>query len=95
MSSGFPADGESSPKSNYLKLIPGKVSGPADRLYDWDDSCTDSTQRQKISDAYNMAIKLAKDAEAKLKALANGLPKRPSAKRNAENQNWIAEHDPA
>ena len=88
-------EGDDSTRSYYLKLRPGEVSGPPDRLYDWDESCTDSTQRQKISDAYNMAVKLAKDSEAKLKTLADGLPKRPANKEQPVNQNWIAEHDPA
>jgi hypothetical protein len=95
LSDTLAADGDSITQSYYLTLRPGKVEGPADRLYDWDESCIDSTERQKITDAYNMAIKLVKDADAKLKALADGLPKRPTAVVNTENQKLIAELDPA
>lgn len=81
-------------KSPWLILKPD-VRGPPERLFDWDFSCADPEHRQKIWDAYNMALQLAKDAEMKLGTLANGLLKRPAARAQPENQNWIAEKDPA
>lgn len=83
-------------RSFYFNIRPGgRVLGPPDRLFDWDVSCSDPTERQKIWDAYNMALKLAEDAEGKLVALAKELPKTPTNTEQTENQNWIAQQDPA
>lgn len=84
-------------KSFYFNIKPGgKVSGPPDRLFDWDVSCKDPTQRKKIWDAYNMAIQLAEEAEAQLRKLATELPNKPPTHvPQPNNQNWIAQHDPA
>lgn len=84
-------------RSFYFNIKPGgKVSGPPDRLFDWDVSCKDPTQRKKIWDAYKMAIQLAEEAEAQLRKLATELPNKPPTNvPQPDNQNWIAQHDPA
>ena len=64
------------PDQSYAFRLSRDVTGPPDRLFDWHESCSDNTQRQKIWNAYIRALELAKEAEAKLASLAEKLPRR-------------------
>jgi hypothetical protein len=74
--------------------------GPAEansRFFDWDQSCTDAGQRERIVLAWRDMQPLITSSSARLQALTNRLPKQPSTngKDNPANRAFIKSEDPA
>lgn len=74
--------------------------GPAaadDRQFDWDQSCSDNTQRAKILAAWINFQELTTRASTQLAALRASLPNAPANQGvpNPENRKFIEQNDPA
>jgi hypothetical protein len=88
------------PRSRILPFGQNGVDQPPearDRWFDWDMTCTDTDDRQKIMTAFTNAYALAERASGALDALIKGLPSPAGTGSNAVrvNQNYIAAEDPA
>lgn len=88
-----PVTKSKTPKSRVL--IIGEPKAASDRWFDWDESCTDSRDRQKITAAFQDALDLVQTGSMFLKRLGDGLPKKIGSNANKENIAFIAQEDPA
>ncbi|KAK3700116.1 hypothetical protein LTR37_016119 [Vermiconidia calcicola] len=86
-----PKTGDLTPKSRILS----GVGPPAadSRWFDWDESCTDATQRQKILSTFTSAMELASWTSEHLQELLGELSKPPGDELNPVNQKEIFDKD--
>ncbi|KAK8076729.1 hypothetical protein PG994_004001 [Apiospora phragmitis] len=86
--------GTKTPKSRVLSGV-----GPEEadnRLFDWDESCSDEKQRKKILDAFTNMHQLLEWTSTHLGQLQEGLPNPVDpSKTNDENRKYIFDKDPA
>ncbi|WEW59872.1 hypothetical protein PRK78_005353 [Emydomyces testavorans] len=81
------------PKSRVLVI--GEPKEAVDRWFDWDETCTDQTERQEITAAFQDALELAATSSKFLKALRDRLPKQPGSAANKDNVAFVVQEDPA
>lgn len=89
-----PVTKNKTPKSRVLKVSEPKAA--IDRWFDWDETCTDEVVRQRIIAAFQDSTELVQKGADFLKALKDGLPKKPPQKSaTKENVAYIVQEDPA
>lgn len=83
------------PKSRILKI--NEPPAAVDRWFDWDETCTDELDRQRVTAAFQDSMELIEKSSEFLEALQEGLPKKPIKKGTAtkENVQCIVQEDPA
>ena len=85
--------GDAIPRSRVLTGLENQPA--ADRWFDWDESCTDPDQRQRVLGAFTNTMTLAKLASTQLEQLIKALPTVPGSSLNDANRKFIFEKDPA
>lgn len=94
-----PDDEDPVTKEKIRKSLVLEIGAPQEatnRWFDWDESCTDEKDRQKITAAFQDTIGLAGQGSQFLTDLQNGLPKKPpGSSANKGNIAYIVKEDPA
>lgn len=86
-----PVSGLEIPKALILTgLGPDEASK---RLFDWDESCTDKDDRERIVTAWRNVIKLSSATSTHLDQLSKGLPSPPSGRIDKANRKLIYDRD--
>lgn len=83
------------PKSKILKFDTAQEETD-NRWFDWDQTCADETDRQKVLAAFQDGYEFANRASGFLQGLLNGLPNNPPGRNaNKDNIAYIVKEDPA
>jgi hypothetical protein len=89
-----PISGAKTQKSRVLSGV-GPVEADK-RFFDWDESCTDATHREKILATFKSTLILSEDAANHLLWLQKSLPNQVGTTTpNKDNQKYIFQVDPA
>lgn len=88
-----PTSGDKTPKSRVLSGVGPQAAD--DRWFDWDESCSDKDQREKIVTAFEQMTQLSDWTSQHLDQLKAGLPNAVGTSVNAANRKYIFDKDPA
>ena len=88
-----PLSGAQTPKSRVLSGVGPQEAN--DRWFDWDESCANEEDREKVVAAFQGAMSLAEGASQHLESLRNSLEKPIKIGATIGNQRMISDTDPA